>query len=437
MRRLLALALACMAVTAGCASVPRPPGVTDGPLVVLSRAPVAVPPDATGGWPFLIPSAGLLGAGRTLARYRADGTLRWIVTLPAEYALTASNGPHSAFTGGSGRTIVVVAGDDQPSAVTVLDIDSGKALWQLDLPAAPRGGTVTLSTGDVSFDEVLLVISRCGDGACDLDARAEVDGSQRWTAHLPGAAWVAGGFEPVTGGRGPGRSGTRTNVLFGWMWAGGPTSMWMVSTTDGTVQNRFAAPAGPIGHVIGTYYRTVFVTVPDQNCRATATAYAMETTPVAEAWSIEVRWDDPRVAPNANGCRYDPAQRIMWSYDLMFPSAGGTRSIDDYHGTAGVSLPAGAYQVADPFLVWTGTQYRTLADDHRIDVPPPADGRVWAVPVTAADWVLSSGDGASLANASEVLWHEPGALTALTLSRDRLAIITATEIVLLGPKRRS
>jgi hypothetical protein len=72
-----------------------------------------------------------------------------------------------------------------------------------------------------------------------------------------------------------------------------------------------------------------------------------------------------------------------------------------------------------------------------INVPPPQSGGPWAVELFATAWVLGSGDGATLLTLNEPkpLWHQVGALCALALDIDRLAFLTADELIVIGPKR--
>jgi hypothetical protein len=430
---------AVMVMTLGCTAIePTDPSVLDprGPLVVRARAALPVPPDEGGSWPLFVARAGVLGAGRQIARIGRAGRPLWSVTLPKGFALTS---PRSAYVGSSHRTLIVLAGAaTRPSAVLVLDLTTGRRLWDRRLPAPPAGGSVQLASGG-GADNAVLVVARCG-GGCDLTAVGEHDGRRLWSGRVPGADWISGGFEPVIGGRGMGVAGARTNVIYGMIWAGTEGSLWTVNIDDGRVGGRIPGPDEPAVNVIGTNYRTIVVTGPtDRSCRARAIAYDMETIPAGTvAWTQRFRWDDPRARPDEHGCRADPAQVLMWNYDLVLPDAEGPMVVDDYHGRVRGRRPVGEYQIAEG-LVWDGHRYRDREynDGRPLTVAPPADGRPWAIQVSAGAWVVRSGDGASLTQTTggQPVWHQPGAVAALDIGSDRLAFLTRTEIVVIGPAK--
>jgi hypothetical protein len=406
---------------------PNPPTVVNpqGALIVHGREPLPVPA-VDGGWPLLLPEHGVIGADRRIVRVGQDGQTAWSLTLPVHYALdSGGGGRHAPFVGADGSVLVIpaTAGTGTDSThVLVVHLETGERLWEAPLPAPPPGGSTWL-TGAGSPPEPVLVVAQCGGHGCELTAMDAWSGAPRWSTRVPGAEWVAADS----------RSGADSPVIV----AGGSGQLWTVDPYDGVRHGSWQAPAGPVGHVIETLYRLVLVTAPaDSSCSATASGYDLTEEGAPPVWTVRFRWDDPRATPDRHGCRYDPSQRLMWRFELVLPDVDGALVVDDYHGTRD-RRPPGEYQVAPDRLVWDGHQYRDRGNDSRaLPVPAPQDGPPWAIEVAIGSWVVGSGDGATLIQgwAGQPLWHQPGAVAALKLGQARLAFLTRTEVIVVGPE---
>jgi hypothetical protein len=390
-----------------------------------------------------VPYHGIVGEGRRVVRLGGAGDVRWSVDLPDRYALTSSNGGgHSAYVADGGRTLLMLAGipgDREPAAVMALDADSGRRLWEVELPALGPRGSLRLASGSTANpDRGVLVVASCDADLCDLRALDEVDGRALWSRQVLGATLVVGGFYPVAGGRGVWAPGS---VDQSWIWVAGPRFLQAVSKVDGTLGAKTPLALGDNGHVFATADRILVVTAPQEiTCRATAAGYAVQGDGGAvRVWSVSFRWDDVRAASGPYGCRYDPAQPLKWANLLVLPDADGALVINDHDGAMRHRRPPGEYQVTGYGLVWNGSRYldRGFSDGTVVNVPPPRSGVPWAVELHAASWVLGSGDGATLLALKDQrpLWHQTGALSALALEIDRLAFFTADRLIVIGPKR--
>jgi hypothetical protein len=406
-----------------------------GPLVEIFRSELPVAPSTDGTWHLVVPHHGIVGEGRRVVRFGPAGDVRWSVDLPERYALVSSDdGGHLAYVAHGGRTLLVLAGvpgGREPAAVMALDAESSHQLWEVELPALGPRGSLRLASGSAAGpDRGVPVVARCDGGACGLRALDEIDGRVLWSRQVPGATLVAGGFNPVVGGRGLWAGPTEQP----WIWAVGPRFLQAVSKVDGTLGGRTPITADDVGIVLTRGYRVVVVTAPQAiTCRATATGYAVQADGgAAQIWSVPFRWDDPRAARGSHGCRYDPAQPLRWADLLVLPDADGALVIDDRDGAIQHRRSRGEYQLAGYGLVWNGSRYldRGFSNGHVINVPPPQSCGPWAVELFATAWVLGSGDGATLLTLNEPkpLWHQVGALCALALDIDRLAFLTADEL---------
>jgi len=437
--------LATVAVAVGgCADKipPHIPTIIDpqGPLIEISRSALPVAPGADGTWHLLVPYHGIIGEGRRVARVGPGGEVRWSVDLPDRYALTGPDrGGYPAHLA-DGTTLLFLSGrpgSREPAAVMALDTESGRRLWEVELAPLRPGGSLHLANGSMTDvdDPGVPVVARCDAQGCDLRALAATDGRVLWSRQVPGAALVAGGLGPMTGGRGVWPVGAAEQP---WIWAAGPGFLQAIGKVSGRLGGRTPLAASGAGIVITSHDRVVVVTAPhDGTCQATATGYAvLSDGGAARVWSVPFRWDDPGARSGPDGCRYDPARMLRQAFMVVLPDAEGALVINISDGAVRDRRPRGERHLAGFDLHWDGGRYiqRGLDDAVVVNAPGPRSGRPWGVDLGWGGWVLGSGDGATLVYRAEPLWHQAGGIGALALEIDRLAFLTPRELIVIGPR---
>ncbi|WP_436529142.1 outer membrane protein assembly factor BamB family protein [Actinoplanes sp. HUAS TT8] len=396
-RRLLSMLLPVilLAVT-GCMGYTGPRLRDDVELSEKWRLPSPVPPPAADGqWHFT--GRGVIGEGRRLAGLDLrDGVVRWVVDLPAAYAI---DGTHPVIeTEGP----LILVGD---ASVRAVDPGSGRTVWERELPAP----------AEVAYDARNLLTTSCGRAGCEV---AALDPGERgrtiWTRHFDDRVTVRAG------------AGCSCAYLLG------SRTITEVSTEDGRTLWVMPRPPGRTPVLVPMGDRLVLLTPPaEPGCRVTFRGVAVGVV----LWTRDLPWNDPGAAGGA--CGFDPG-RLFVRTGLDVPGIGVLTAYDVLDERP--SDPGEQRLGPDPLeLSWTpGVGYRARAyPDYGTAKVPSPDGRPWGRELDWM-WLLRSGPGLVLwSPLYGVRWQHPAVTPVLfgeqDETRERLVYLEGDTLIGLGP----